>query len=817
MTTTLEAPATAARASLVGVSKTFAATQALTDVSLDLRASEVHALVGENGAGKSTLVKILAGVHQPDTGLIRLDGEDVTIPGPAQARALGIAVVHQEPRLFPDLSVAENVFIGHAPAGPLRTVDWGAMRRQAETLFEELDVRFDVQAPVRGLSMADQQLIEIAKALSVSARVLILDEPTASLSAHEVERLFAIVRGLRDRGVAILFVSHRLGEVFDLCDTATVLRDGKHVITTPTAELTTDALIRHMVGRAVTLFPKADNPIGDVLLDVQGLSRAGRVRRHHASRSGPARSWAWPGWSGRAGPRSPGSCSGSTSATPARSPSAGRSVRFASPSDAMDAGIAYLPESRHDEGLVLDFSIAQNVTLPILPRLFPRLLVKRSTEGRVAREYTEQFRVRTTGVDQLVGALSGGNQQKVVLAKWLASKPTVLILDEPTRGIDIGAKVEVHRIISDLAASGLAILLISSDLPEVLAMSDRILVLHEGRITAEIAQDQATEEARDVRGDRPGPGRPVRRRRRGRPMAEPMVAPVHAGGAPRGSIVGTIARQRELSLVLVMLVLGGFVTLSAPQFLTTANLSQVAVLASITAIAAIGQAIVVITRNIDLSVEAIIGLAAYCVAITLETHVLDGPGAILLGVALGLGLGMINGLLVTVFRVPSIVATLGTLSIFRGIDYLIAGSHQVPLAGLPRGLHRSGPGLDPGHPDLRARRARRGHRGHGRPALDPVRPAGLRGRQQPGGRGDPGHPGPRRRVRRVRPVRAAGGHRRRDVGHPVRDDQRHLGHGRRARRRRRGRRRRGEHLRRQRHGHRRRHRRVLPRASSPTP
>ena len=253
------APATRSLA-LRGVSKSFGPTQAVSDVSLEVRAGEVHALVGENGAGKSTLVKIIGGVHQPDEGAIVLDGTPVVLQGPAHARALGIAVVHQEPRLFPDLSVAENVFLGHAPTGALRSVDWGGMRSRARALFDELDVRFDVQAPVRGLSMADQQLIEIAKALSVDARVLILDEPTASLSAHEVARLFSIVRSLRDRGVAVLFVSHRLGEVFDLCDTATVLRDGKHVITLPTKDLTTADLIRHMVGRAVTLFPKADTP-----------------------------------------------------------------------------------------------------------------------------------------------------------------------------------------------------------------------------------------------------------------------------------------------------------------------------------------------------------------------------------------------------------------------------------------------------------------------------------------------------------------------------------------------------------------------------
>jgi len=481
------------RVALAGISKRFGATAALTDVSLELLSGEVHGLVGENGAGKSTLVKILAGVHQPDSGTILLDGDAVSVNGPAQSRALGIAVVHQEPRLFPDLSVAENVFIGHAPSGALGSIDWGAMRRAAAALFAELDVQFDVGAPVRGLSMADQQLIEIAKALSVEARVLVLDEPTASLSAHEVERLFAIVRRLRERGVAILFVSHRLDEVFALCDRATVFRDGRHVITAPTAGFTTADLIRHMVGRTVSLFPKVENEIGEVLLEVSGLTRVGVFRDvSFTVRAGEILGLAGLVGAGRSevarvlfgiDRRDGGTVT-----------LEGRPVDFAAPSAAMTAGIAYLPEDRHQQGLVLDFSIAQNVTLPILPRLFPKLLVRAATEQAVAREHTEQFRVRMTGVDQEVGALSGGNQQKVVLAKWLASGPKVLILDEPTRGIDIGAKVEVHRLVAELAAKGLAIILISSDLPEVLAMSDRIVVLHEGRVSAEISRREATQE-----------------------------------------------------------------------------------------------------------------------------------------------------------------------------------------------------------------------------------------------------------------------------------------------------------------------------------
>ena len=487
------APATAPRVRLIGISKRFDATAALTDVSLDLRAGEIHALVGENGAGKSTLVKILAGVHAPDSGTIMLDGRPTVIHDPAASRALGIAVVHQEPRLFPDLSVAENVYLTNPPTGALGAIAWGEMQRAAAAAFDELDVQIDVSATVRGLSMADQQLIEIAKALTLDARVLILDEPTASLSTHEVERLFTIVRRTRDRGVAVLFVSHRLEEVFELCDVATVFRDGRHIVTAKTSELTTADLVRHMVGREVTLFPKGEASVGEVLLDVTDLSRAGEFRDVSFSvHAGEVVGLAGLVGAGRTeiarvlfGIAQP--TSGGFSLN-------GRPAHFATPSDAVRAGLAYVPEDRHTDGLVMDFSIADNVTLPILPRLFPRLFTRRSAEDAVAGDYAHRLDVRMTGVDQLAQALSGGNQQKVVIAKWLATKPRVLILDEPTRGVDIGAKVEVHRIISELAASGLGIILISSDLPEVLAMSDRILVLHEGRLVAEIPRAEATEE-----------------------------------------------------------------------------------------------------------------------------------------------------------------------------------------------------------------------------------------------------------------------------------------------------------------------------------
>jgi rhamnose transport system ATP-binding protein len=486
-------PAAPPRIELRGISKRFGATAALTDVSMDLRSGEVLALVGENGAGKSTLVKILAGVHAPDAGTILIDGVATTISDPAAARALGIAVVHQEPRLFPDLSVAENVFMANPRKGSLGQVSWRRMRQEAAALFEQLDVRLDVSAPVRGLSMADQQLIEIAKALSLDAKVLVLDEPTASLSAHEVERLFTIVRRTRDRGVAILFVSHRLDEVFALCDRATVFRDGRYVTTAATADLTTADLVRHMVGRVVSLFPKGESKIGDVLLEVRGLCLTGSFRDVSFSvRAGEILGFA--GLVGAGRTEIARVLFGIDQPTSGEMLLGGKPVRFAAPSAALGAGIAYVPEDRHQDGLVLDFSITDNVTLPILTRMFPRLFLRRASERAMAERYTERLRVRMTGVDQLVGALSGGNQQKVVIAKWLATNPRILLLDEPTRGVDIGAKVEVHHIISDLAASGLGIVLISSDLPEVLAMSDRIIVLHEGRVMTEIAGADATEE-----------------------------------------------------------------------------------------------------------------------------------------------------------------------------------------------------------------------------------------------------------------------------------------------------------------------------------
>jgi rhamnose transport system ATP-binding protein len=479
---------------LSGIAKSFGNVQALQGVGLTLFPGEVHALVGENGAGKSTLVKILAGIYRPDAGTVRIGGALVDLHAPTQAQALGIAVVHQEPMLFPDLDVAENVFMGRHPRDRFGRVDWKRMYHEVDQLLASLDVALSSHTPVQGLSVAEQQLVEIAGALSLRARVLVLDEPTAALSPHEVDELFTIVRQLRERGVAVLFVSHRLEEVFEIAERLTIFRDGAQVLSALVSEMTTEEMIKHMVGRELAqLFPKSETEIGEIVLDVRHLTRAGAfVDVSFQLRRGEILGFA--GLVGAGRTEVARVLFGIDRAGSGEIWLKGQQVRIRSPRDAMDYGIAYVPEDRHQHGLVMDFSIASNVTLPILRQVSRLGLLDARAERRIAGDYSSQLRVRSSGLEQLVNALSGGNQQKVVLSKWLATRPAVLILDEPTRGIDVGAKAEVHRIISDLAAGGLAIILISSELPEVLAMADRVLVLHEGRVTGTFARAEATQE-----------------------------------------------------------------------------------------------------------------------------------------------------------------------------------------------------------------------------------------------------------------------------------------------------------------------------------
>ncbi|MEO3790527.1 sugar ABC transporter ATP-binding protein [Nonomuraea sp. B10E15] len=480
---------------LANVSKSFGAVRALRDVSIELFAGETHGLAGENGAGKSTLVKTLAGVHRPDSGQVLLGGEPVEFAGPADAQQAGVAVIYQEPTLFPDLSVAENIFMGRQPRRGLGRIDRGAMHARTRELFGRLGVALDPEQPSRGLSIADQQLVEIAKAISRDARVLVMDEPTAALSGHEVTRLFSVAQALREQGCALLFISHRLDEIFTLCQRVTTLRDGAWIASEPVEGLTHDDLIRRMVGREVaTLFPKEEAAVGEVALRVERLTREGvftdvsfEVRRGEivalaglvgAGRSEVARAvFGIDRWDA-------GSVTVDGVTLPAGSPTA-----------AMNAGLALVPEDRRQQGLVMDLSIERNIGLTGLRELRRGPTISRGAERDRAGDWALRLQLKFARLADGVGVLSGGNQQKVVLAKWLATEPSVLIVDEPTRGIDVGTKAEVHRLLSELAGQGIAVLMISSELPEVLGMADRVLVMHEGRLAAEIPRAEATEES----------------------------------------------------------------------------------------------------------------------------------------------------------------------------------------------------------------------------------------------------------------------------------------------------------------------------------
>lgn len=475
------------------ISKRFDTTQALDDVSLTLYPGEIHALLGENGAGKSTLIKIMTGVHPPDSGEMLLDGKPVALTSPIQAQGYGIAAIYQEPMVFPDLNVAENIFITHRTRSPF--VNWGKLYRDAERILKQLDVKLDLRQPARGLTLAAQQTVEIAKAISLQVRVLIMDEPTASLSAHEVRQLFKLANTLRQQGVAILFISHRMDEVFEIADRVSVFRDGKWISTKPRTQVTPDTAIRDMVGREInTLFAKTETEQGDVLLSVKNLGKENTfdgvsfdVRRGEVL-----------GVAGLVGARRTDvglALFGIEPVNMGQIVFNGKAVRITSPQQATRLGIAYVSEDRRALGLVMPMSITSNISLPMLREyLSPLGLINFGAETKTAMQYRERLAIRTQTVDVPVAKLSGGNQQKVMLSKWLNAKPQLLILDEPTRGIDVGAKAEVHHMINDLAAQGLGIILISSDMPEVLGMSDRILVMREGRQMGIFSRHEATQE-----------------------------------------------------------------------------------------------------------------------------------------------------------------------------------------------------------------------------------------------------------------------------------------------------------------------------------
>jgi len=479
---------------LKNISKSFSGVEVLHNVSFELRPGEVHALLGENGAGKSTLVKIITGVHYPDKGEILLNGEPVHFSDARESRQAGIAAIYQELSLFPDLDVAENIFAGRQPVTIGGRVDWRKLYAEAGKLLESLGVKLDLKQKARILSIAQQQMVEIARAFSINAQILIMDEPTSSLTLHEVDDLFRLVRRLRAEGTAIIFISHRLEELFSLADRVTVLRDGSYVDTRSMKDVTRDDLIRMMVGRTITnLFPKQDVQAGDVVLKVENLSRAGSF--HDVSfelRRGEILGLAGLVGAGRTNVAR--AIFGVEPASAGRIQIEGRDVVITSPQQAIGLGLAYVPEDRQLHGLIPAMSLTPNISLPMLDHYAQLGWLRDKSERKSAYDAALQMEVRANNIWQLARELSGGNQQKVVLAKWLSTNPRILILDEPTRGIDVGTKAAVHGLMSKLASEGMAILMISSELPEILGMSDRVIVMREGHVTGHFSRAEATQE-----------------------------------------------------------------------------------------------------------------------------------------------------------------------------------------------------------------------------------------------------------------------------------------------------------------------------------
>jgi ribose transport system ATP-binding protein len=476
---------------LQGVSKRFPGVLAVDDVSLDIYPAEVHVVAGENGAGKSTLMKLLSQVERPTKGTISINGQPVHFSGPHYAQSLGIAMVYQEFALAPHLSIAQNLFLGREPLR-LGFIDRRAELRQARDLLRRVGLYIDPRRLVSGLSIAEQQLVEIAKALALDAKLVIMDEPTATLTGQEIEELFDVIHNLTAKGIAILYISHRLDEIFRIADMVTVMRDGKVVATLPRDEIDEKKLIRLMVGRDIAnLYPKPETTIGDVVLRVEGISRAHVL--HDCSFE--VRTGEILGFAGLVGA---GRTELARAIFGADRPDAGtiwldgHKLRIKSPTEAIDIGIGYLTEDRKKDGLALTMGVDQNITLVNLPAFAG--ILNLGKEKRIALRARDQLKIRTPSIQRRVNLLSGGNQQKVIVARWLETKARVLFFDEPTRGIDVGAKAEMFELIGQLAKEGRAVILISSYLPELLNMCDRILVLREGRIVGELHRVQFSEE-----------------------------------------------------------------------------------------------------------------------------------------------------------------------------------------------------------------------------------------------------------------------------------------------------------------------------------
>jgi inositol transport system ATP-binding protein len=685
------------------VSKGFPGVVALDKVSLCMKRGEVHALLGENGAGKSTLLKILSGAYHQDAGTIEFDGQVLCHQPPFERQRLGIVTVYQEFNLMPNMSIAENVFVGREP-GKAKFVNWAAMRKAAGEAIAKLDLHIDPRTPVNTLSVAEQQMVEIVRALTIDAKLIILDEPTAALSDREVAKLHRIVRDLKSHGIGIIYVTHRLNEVSMICDRFTVLRDGQFVAEGEVAETSTNQIIRMMVGRDVEYLSGDDHPLdGEVVLRIEQLTR---VKRLPSSQAVPIRQMSLDirrgqilGLAGLVGAGRTDLMRALLGAEPYDSGTLffeGKSVQIKTPTDAINFGIALVPEDRKQQGLFLTQSVRSNMTLPILKRLCVwRYFVNERAEHELVERFRKDLRIRMPNHEAIVGTLSGGNQQKVILARCLALEPKVLIVDEPTRGIDIGAKAEVHQLLRNLASDGKAVVVISSELPEILSLCDRIVTVKEGRITADMPVAEASEEklmkfmalgARETHAhsELGATDETIT-------MAK-TATPEQALQRQRKS-TRWMAILEKFGVVIFLLLLILFFTSQNERFLSVRNLFNILADVSIYGIMAVGMTFVILTAGIDLSVGSLLALCSMCGAAVIkgtgesryavaDPHAFGGCSwlvALLICLVIGTAAGYIQGKATTKLCVPPFVVTLGGMTVWRGGTLLVAGGS--PISG----------------------------------------------------------------------------------------------------------------------------------------
>jgi len=478
-----------------GIKKYFYGVKALDGVDFKIRTGEVHALIGENGAGKSTLVKILTGVYQPTAGTIILNDKPVQFPSPQISQKFGISAIHQEATMFPDLSVMENIFMGHHIRNKSNNLlSWREMKDKTQSLLDKLELDIHPDTKVRNLSVAQRHMVEIAKALSLDAKVVIMDEPTSALTLKEVEYLYKIIRKLKSEGKAIIFISHKFEEVFEIADYFTVLRDGKYIGEGTIADITLDKVVQMVIGRSLgQMYPKFEAEKGNIILKVENLTKIG-VFKNISFDLHKGEILGFFGLVGAGRSEVMQTIFGINTKTSGDVFINGEKVNITNPSNAMNHGLAYLPEDRQIQGAILAMNIRENITLPIIDRTSRHIFLDRNREFEITDEYGKNIEIKASGWEQLVEDLSGGNQQKVVLAKWIATKPRILLMDEPTKGIDVATKATVHNFISELAKKGIAIILISSELPEILGMSNNVIVMHEGVITAKFTREEANSE-----------------------------------------------------------------------------------------------------------------------------------------------------------------------------------------------------------------------------------------------------------------------------------------------------------------------------------